>query len=161
MTRDFALTWVLRDVYDENYGNQLVPRIYGVYSLTEQLTLKGGVSAGYRTPNLKQGDSHWVEGGCGPNNDNCRDVGNSDLEPEKSTTYEVSLYYQADSGLRSSLTYFHADFDNKIEKPVLCETPAASPDCFYLGQGRSTRSTSIRTWARPRSTAWRWRSVRR
>lgn len=133
LTDAFALTSGLRYVYDENYGDELVPRIYGVYNLTSQLTLKGGVSAGYRTPDLKEGDSRWIEGGGGPGCPGCRDVGNSDLEPEKSTTYEASLYYQAESGLISSLTYFHTDYDNKIEKPIVCDTRAGDPSCIFAG----------------------------
>lgn len=135
LTNRFTLTTGMRAVYDENYGSELVPRIYGVYDLTKTLALKGGVSAGYRTPNLKQGNSYWVEGGCGPSNDNCRDVGNSDLQPEKSTTYEASLYYKNQAGLQASLTYFHTDFTNKIAKLELCQTPQSKPGCYYLGRG--------------------------
>lgn len=113
MTDAFTLTWGLRYVYDEKYGGEMVPRIYGTYDLTAQLTLKGGVSAGYRTPNLKQGDALWVENACGPRTD-CIIVGNSGLKPEKSTTYELGLYYHATVGIRSSLTLFHTDFTNKI-----------------------------------------------
>lgn len=131
MTDAFALTTGLRYVYDENYGDQLVPRVYGVYNLTSQLTLKGGVSAGYRTPDLKEGDSRWIEGGGGPGCPGCRDVGNTDLEPEKSTTYEAGLYYQATNGLISSLTYFHTDYDNKIEKPIVCDTRAGDASCIF------------------------------
>lgn len=133
MTQDFTLTWGLRYVYDEFYGGELVPRIYGVYKLTPQLSLKGGVSAGYRTPNLKQGDSFWVEGGCGDHS--CRDVGNSELQPESSVTYEAGLYYQSTKGLRTSITLFHTDFDNKIAKQEICESSKTAPTCMYLGEG--------------------------
>ncbi|ERJ19658.1 Putative outer membrane iron-siderophore receptor protein [Salinisphaera shabanensis E1L3A] len=135
MTDDFALTTGLRYVYDENYGDEFVPRMYGVYSLTPQLTLKGGVSAGYRTPDLKEGDSRWIEGGGGPGCPDCRDVGNSDLEPEKSTTYEASLYWQSETGgLASSLTVFRTDFDNKIQKPIVCDTRAGDAACPFASE---------------------------
>ncbi|WP_353219371.1 TonB-dependent receptor [Salinisphaera sp. S4-8] len=135
ITDTFALTTGLRYVYDENYGDELVPRLYGVYSLTPQLTLKGGVSEGYRTPDLKEGDSSWIEGGGGPRCPGCRDVGNSDLEPEKSTTYEASLYWQSEQGgLASSLTVFHTDFENKIQKPIVCDTRAGDAACPFAGE---------------------------
>lgn len=129
MTRDVTFTWGLRYVHDENYGSKLVPRVYGVYKMTPKLTIKGGVSGGYRTPNLKQGDGHWIENACGPRTD-CIVVGNSTLEPEKSRTYEAGLYYQAYRGLRTSLTLFHTDFSNKIGTEFICDDPAG---CTYLG----------------------------
>ena len=70
-------------VKDENYGSEVTPRLYTIYRRSPALTFKGGISAGYRTPDLKQGDSLWVEGGGGRNTDGA-DIGNSDLEPEKS-----------------------------------------------------------------------------
>lgn len=129
MTDRFTLTWGVRGVYDEKYGGQLVPRIYGTYDLTDTLVLKGGVSMGYRTPNLKQGDSGWIENACGPRID-CIIIGNSNLKPEKSTTYEIGLYYQTRAGLRTSLTFFHTEFTNKIGRRYICP-PSSS--CNYHG----------------------------
>ena len=139
ITDPFALTTGLRWVDDENYGSQLVPRAYGVYTLSPQLTVKGGISAGYRTPDLKEGDSEWIEGGGGPSLPGGRDVGNSDLKPEESLTYELSTHWTGFSGLNASLTLYHTDYDNKIEKPVIC---ARTPDgeggflynCEYRGE---------------------------
>jgi hypothetical protein len=44
MTDRFNLTGGLRYDYDENYKGNLSPRLYGVYSFNDNLTLKGGVS---------------------------------------------------------------------------------------------------------------------
>lgn len=139
ITDPFALTTGLRYVNDENYGSEFVPRVYGVYALTRQFTLKGGVSAGYRTPDLKEGDSNWLEGGGGPSLPGGRDVGNSDLKPEESRSYEIGAYWTGYSGLNANVTVYHTDYDNKIEKPVLCPT---TPDgnggflfnCEFQGQ---------------------------
>ncbi|WNL43167.1 TonB-dependent receptor [Halomonas sp. PAMB 3264] len=133
LTDRFSLTTGARLVDDENYGSQLVPRLYGVLNATRDLTIKGGVSAGYRTPDLKQGDSNWIEGGGGPNCPDCRDVGNSDLEAEKSTTYELAALWQGDSGLELGATLFHTDYRDKIEKPVLCDTREGDALCLYQG----------------------------
>jgi outer membrane receptor for ferrienterochelin and colicins len=43
-----TLTGGLRMDKDENYGTNWTPRGYGVWHLTDQWTIKGGVSAGYR-----------------------------------------------------------------------------------------------------------------
>nr|WP_262983949.1 TonB-dependent receptor [Halomonas elongata] len=135
LTERFSLTTGARWVKDENYGDEFVPRLYGVYSATPNLTFKGGVSAGYRTPDLKEGDDHWIEGGGGPGCPDCRDVGNSDLQPEKSTTYELAALWQGDSGLQASATLFHTDYEDKIDKPIICDTrDGVDASCLHLGE---------------------------
>ncbi|WP_110649436.1 TonB-dependent receptor domain-containing protein [Salinicola peritrichatus] len=133
LTDRFSLTTGARWVKDENYGSEFVPRLYGVFDATPTLTFKGGVSAGYRTPDLKEGDSNWLEGGGGPSCADCRDVGNSDLKPEKSLTYELAAYWQATPALLASATVFHTEFEDKIEKPVVCDTREGDASCIYLG----------------------------
>ncbi|SUI82251.1 Colicin I receptor precursor [Serratia quinivorans] len=59
MTNDFSLTSGIRMDQDQNYGNHWTPRMYGVWHLAEQWTLKGGVSAGYRSPDLRQSSANW------------------------------------------------------------------------------------------------------
>ena len=83
LTNDFSLTTGIRMDQDENFGSHWTPRMYGVWHLTEQWTLKGGVSAGYKSPDLRQSSANWgqVTGG------GVRKgiiVGNPDLQPEKS-----------------------------------------------------------------------------
>ncbi|MBL7249231.1 TonB-dependent receptor [Alloalcanivorax marinus] len=133
VTDDLALTAGLRWVDDENYGSEAVPRAYAVYNFTPQFTLKGGVSAGYRTPDLKQGDSNWVEGGGGRSVDG-GDIGNDDLKPEKSLTYELGALWEGYNGVQASVTVFHTDYDDKIEKPIICDR-VSGPDTTCLYQG--------------------------
>ncbi|MQM38742.1 Colicin I receptor [wastewater metagenome] len=129
----FSLTTGARWVRDENYGNELVPRLYGVYMASPRLTVKGGVSAAYRTPDLKEGDSNWVEGGGGPRRDGA-DVGNSALEPEESITYELAALWRGYDGVEAGVTVFYTDYDNKIEKPTICDIDQGDPSCTYLGE---------------------------
>lgn len=128
-----ALTFGARYVEDENYGGQFVPRLYANYKLGETFMLKGGASGGYRTPDLKQGDSDWVEGGGGRSVDGA-DVGNSALKAESSLTYELSgnwTWNRADA----SLTFYRTDFDDKIQKPIICqESSEGAYDCAYQGE---------------------------
>ncbi|MCV5004839.1 TonB-dependent receptor, partial [Escherichia coli] len=44
LTNDFALTAGLRMDKDENFGTHWTPRVYGVWHLADEWTLKGGVS---------------------------------------------------------------------------------------------------------------------
>ena len=130
---EFSLTGGGRFVHDENYGSEFTPRLYGVYTLTDDWTLKAGISKGYRTPDLKQGDSDWVEGGGGRRIDGA-DVGNSDLKPEHSVSYELAALWQGDNGLEASATLYHTDFKDRISKPIICgaDTPTVY-DCSYQG----------------------------
>ncbi len=133
VTDPLALTAGLRWVDDENYGSEAVPRAYAVYNVNPAFTVKGGVSAGYRTPDLKQGDSNWVEGGGGRSVDG-GDIGNDDLKPEKSLTYELGAHWQAYNGVEASVTVFHTDYDDKIEKPIICDRiDGTDVTCLYQG----------------------------
>ena len=48
LTNAWALTGGLRLDDDDNYGSHLSPRLYSVWNMTPEWTLKGGVSTGYR-----------------------------------------------------------------------------------------------------------------
>ncbi|RVV97587.1 TonB-dependent receptor [Mesobaculum littorinae] len=124
LTDRFALTLGLRYDHNENYGSNVTPRVYGVYDLTPALTLKGGVSGGYRVPELKQADAGIAEpsGGRGSN---ALDVGNTDLQPEESTNYEFGLVWEGPRGIQASATVYHTSFENKIDRDVICDTPEA------------------------------------
>ncbi|BBI63579.1 hypothetical protein HSBAA_48850 [Vreelandella sulfidaeris] len=59
LAEDVALTGGLRIDDDENYGSHLSPRLYSVWNMTPDWTLKGGLSTGYRSPNLREITSDW------------------------------------------------------------------------------------------------------
>src|SRR5690606_11422383 len=48
----------------------------------------------------------------------CYMAGNPDLKPEESTNYELGVGYDR-AGWRFNVTYFHTDFENKIEYAAL------------------------------------------
>ncbi|MFW1667456.1 TonB-dependent receptor domain-containing protein, partial [Acinetobacter ursingii] len=53
VTDRFNLTLGARYDYDELYEGNISPRIYGVYNLTDQFIVKGGVSTGYKQPDIR------------------------------------------------------------------------------------------------------------
>ena len=77
-----------------------------------RLTLKGGVSGGYKTPTLKQADSNIFEpsGGDG----RARDQGNTDLKPEESTNYEIGAIWETQNGVQLGLTAYHTRFPEYV-----------------------------------------------
>lgn len=126
MTDAFALTAGVRLDDDENYGSHLSPRLYGVWQAAPRWTVKGGVSTGFRSPNLREVTADWGQTSRGG------DVyGNPDLEPETSVNKEVSLHYTVPGGLRSNVTLFHNDFEDKITR-IACpvEICDAGPNQF-------------------------------
>ena len=125
LTNDFSLTSGIRMDRDQNFGSHWSPRMYGVWHLTEQWTMKGGVSAGYRSPDLRQSSASWgqVTGG-GVRNGII--VGNPDLQPEKSLSEEIGLMWDSLEGVNAGVTVFNTDFKNKITEVRRCED---TPDC--------------------------------
>lgn len=111
--RAFAITAGLRYDDDENFGGQLSPRLYGVWRMAERWVLKGGVSTGYRSPDLRELTPDWGQISRGGNV-----YGNPDLEPETSRNYELGLRYSA-AATQFGFTVFHNDFEDKITR-VAC-----------------------------------------
>jgi outer membrane receptor for ferrienterochelin and colicins len=109
---DLALTLGARYEDHEAFGGHISPRAYLVWNTTENWTMKGGVSRGYKTPTLNQlHDGISSVGGQGSN----ISFGNPDLDPETSTNTEFGIYYDNLSNFNANATLFHTKFKDKIE----------------------------------------------
>lgn len=131
LTDDFALTAGLRMDRDQNYGTHWSPRLYGVYHVDSQWTLKGGVSTGYKSPDIRSSVEGWgqITGGGG---DPAIIVGNSQLKPETSVSHELGILWEGEQGISTGLTLFSTDFKNKITEQRRCtdDTGSASGQCM-------------------------------
>ncbi|MGX3097534.1 TonB-dependent receptor domain-containing protein [Helicobacter sp. 23-1046] len=107
------LTAGARVNYNSRYGINLSPRIYlSVNAIDDWLVIKGGVSSGYRAPNLSYLSNSVVNiSGRGRN----YNYGNENLKPETSLNYELSLISDNDY-VATSLTGFFIDFKNRIDR---------------------------------------------
>jgi len=95
----------------DDYANEISPRLYAVYQLSDTITLKGGFGQGFRAPSLTElsadyqvlaaGGRFWVEG-------------NPELEPERSKTYEGGIEYRDNDWAASARI-----FENQLENLVL------------------------------------------
>ncbi|EOA8954609.1 TonB-dependent receptor [Vibrio harveyi] len=112
LTDNFALTLGLRYDDNEQFNSHFSPRVYGVWTLNPEWTMKGGVSTGYRAPSLTEMEEDWVQESC---NGKCEVYGNADLKPESSVNTELGMYYSGVNDLNSSLTVFYNDFKDKID----------------------------------------------
>ncbi|OCL98620.1 Colicin I receptor precursor [Aliarcobacter thereius] len=109
-TDDLAIT--LSGRYDDNeqFGSNFSPKAYAVYSLTDNLNLKGGITTGYKAPSLRASSDDFATASMGG-----AMIGNPDLEAEKSTNYEAGVSYDnSDLGLAASLMIFQIDFKDKL-----------------------------------------------
>ena len=100
-------------------------------------TRKGGVSTGYRAPDLRSvvpGYYYTTQRGAGVI------VSNPDLKPEESTSYEFGFAYDG-AAYSFAATYFHTDFENKIQYAPL--------GYFKAAGGPRTRTSSA-----PAPRAW-------
>jgi len=85
----------------------LTPNVGLSYLLTDYLKLRAGYSEAFVMPGADQMAADYTIFGTSY-------VGNPNLSPEKSKTYEggIDVFYQS---LKGSLTYFSTDFKDKIE----------------------------------------------
>lgn len=125
ITPDFALTGGLRMDDHEIYGQHFSPRGYAVWHATDQFTFKGGVSTGFKAPEIRTvapGYAYTTGGAnCtyGPTGTCGVIIGDPDLKPETSTSYEISGLWDNQAGLRLGATYFYTDFKDKISNSLI------------------------------------------
>src|SRR5690554_5508330 len=108
---DLALTLGVRYDDHESFGGNVSPRAYLVWNATDSWTLKGGVSRGYKTPDLN--DLHNGINGITAQG-RAVTVGNPDLDPETSTNTEFGVYFDNLAGFNANATLFHNKFKDKI-----------------------------------------------
>ena len=119
LTDDFTLT--LSGRYDDNeaFESQFSPKVYGVYHINDNFTLKGGVTSGFKVPDLRNAASDYGMSSMGGTV-----IGNPDLKPEKSLNKEIGLAYEnLDWGLDTSVTVYVTDFKDKVNRTGnICDT---------------------------------------
>ncbi|MFC3440676.1 TonB-dependent receptor domain-containing protein [Sphingobium rhizovicinum] len=124
VTDGFNITGGAR--YDDHstFGNKWSPRAYAVWNITDAITLKGGVSRGFKTPRVEQiADGIIGFGGQG----RIPLIGSPNLTPETSTSYEAGLYYDGQGFFSGNVTLFNNDFNDKIA------SGPGIPNCQFAG----------------------------
>jgi len=90
----------------EEDQNRLTPQIGLAWMVMDGLKLRAQYAEAFVMPSADQLAADYESFGT-------KTVGNPDLDPEKSSTYEGGLDY-AYKSLNASLTYFYSDFEDKI-----------------------------------------------
>ncbi|MCT7514483.1 TonB-dependent receptor domain-containing protein [Aliarcobacter cryaerophilus] len=128
VTDALALTFSGRYDHNEQFGGEFSPKAYAVYSLTDNLNLKGGVIKGYKAPSLRNSAPEYMLNSRGG-----ALIPNPNLEPEKSWTYEAGIAYEnPDVGLGGSLMLFQTDFKDKITRSSRIAGSQTAGSQFYI-----------------------------
>ncbi|MFE3838421.1 TonB-dependent receptor domain-containing protein [Pseudogemmobacter sonorensis] len=156
---DFALTLGLRYNDHEEYDGHFTPRLYGVWDATDSLTIKGGVSTGFRAPDIRAitpGYAYTTGGSaCSSNSPpSCGVIiADPDLKPETSTSFELAALYDTGT-MQFGATLFHTKFKDKIENYRTNEFwtgpeyPGAGPNAgstfpYYIWYNRNVSRATI------------------
>jgi outer membrane receptor for ferrienterochelin and colicins len=127
MTPAFTLTTGARLDHDELYGSRVSPRVYGVYALDDQWTLRGGVATGFKAPTLRQSTGGYcmTTGGAAGATPGTL-CGNPELKPETSVAQEIGVRRDAGADFASA-TLFNNAFKNKVASYDTGVADPASP----------------------------------
>lgn len=124
-----ALTTGIRMDDHQTYGDHWSPRAYLVYNATDTVTVKGGWATAFKAPSLLQLNPDWTTNSC---RGSCSIVGNPDLKPETSESFELGLYYRGEEGwlenVEGSITTFQNNVDDMID---VLRTSSASEASGY------------------------------
>jgi len=110
LTERLAITGGLRLDDHAQYGVHANPRLYAVWHTTDSWTLKGGVSRGFKAPELRA----VIEDYAYLRRNTFVMLGNPDLKPESSTNYEFSSLWSNNKDLSGGITFFYNDFKDKL-----------------------------------------------
>lgn len=107
-----ALTGGLRLDHDQAYGTELVPQLNVSQQLGEVLTVRGGVGRAIRAPDFTERYNANGRAGIVPNGFN---VGNAQLQAERTINYEAGADYRPMAGLTAKATLFLRKGNNQID----------------------------------------------
>ena len=126
ITDTLTATGGLRYDDHDKFGGHWSPRAYLVWNTSEMLTLKGGVSRGFRAPKVNQ----IMDGVIGlAGQGTTITLGNPDLKPEVSTSTEFGMLFDNLQGWTSSATVFHNEVKDKIVGSIRCDSASRIAGC--------------------------------
>lgn len=119
-----AITLGARYDHHDAFGGHVSPRLYAVWTASEQWTIKGGVSEGYKAPTVNELHD-GINGATGQGT--VITIGTPTLQPETSRNTEIGVYFDNGNGFNANVTLF----ENRFEDRISTGTPV--PNCFATG----------------------------
>lgn len=127
LSEDVSATFGARRDDHDAFGEHISPRLYLVWNASEQVTVKGGISQGFKAPDLNQ----LIDGVNGVGGQGTTlSIGNPELDPEVSTSKEIALLFDNMRDTTASVTLFHNKIKDKISDEGDC-TLAFISSCAY------------------------------
>lgn len=123
VNEDWLFIPAVRVDYHENYGHEFSPKIGTTYNLSENARIKANYGKGFRAPTISELYSEINHGSF-------MIYGNKDLEPEKSTNFDISLEGEKGKAF-AKVTYFDNDVNNLID--YNSATDADGSWCLIMG----------------------------
>lgn len=140
ITDNLSLTLGARYSYSDLFDGIFIPRAYLVYQPLDWITLKGGVSKGYRAPQAR-----LLGSGIYSSSADYDYYGNPDASPEESTNYEIGVNFDMKYA-NFSITGFLIDYKNELYSDEYNsgeilpngEVCSAGTSCFiYTNRGKN------------------------
>ncbi|HUH42644.1 MAG TPA: TonB-dependent receptor [Sulfurimonas sp.] len=119
---DFILTLGGRYDKHENFGAELSPKAYLVYKFDEYNRIKGGYGHGFNAPALTQSSDNYVFINPVLPPLTLKFIGNSELKPESSDSFEVGYEHNKDSNIFKT-TFFYTKIKDLITYELISTTP--------------------------------------
>lgn len=152
LTQDLTATLGLRYDHHDRFGSHVSPRAYLVWSATDLISVKGGVSRGFRAPRLNQ----LVDGISGVSGQGqTMTIGNPNLKPEVSTSTELGMLFDNKKGWSGSATLFHNNVKDMISTSGGSCADAPISSCAY--NPTATYAMNLdngKTWGLELSSRW-------
>jgi outer membrane receptor for ferrienterochelin and colicin len=129
------------DLHDR-WGSEANPKASVLYNVTESLKIRGSVGTAFKGPPLVRlyGDG-WRMGPYLVH-------ANPDLEPEKSTGYQVGVEYSFTEGFLGKLSFFRNDIKDLISSRIVRNTPPPHDLYWYNVDEAMTRGVEASIAAR-------------
>lgn len=108
---NFGITLGGRYEDHSGFGGHFSPRAYLVWNTNDILTVKGGVSTGYKVPSAKGLEDNLINLS---RQGKSFTFGNPDLKPEESTNYELGFNVQPNDQITFTATGFYNEIENAI-----------------------------------------------
>ncbi|AOT10482.1 TonB-dependent receptor plug domain-containing protein [Pseudoalteromonas luteoviolacea] len=125
-TDDFLMGWALRFEDYDSFGSTTNFKIMGQYQLTDDLSVRGSVSTGFRAPTVGQANVSNVQTNLSsgvlvdsallpPTNPVSEILGGTELQPEESESYTLGFVYQT-GDLFLTIDYYNIQVEDRLSQ---------------------------------------------
>lgn len=116
----------------ESKANSFNPKLGLVYKANEKLTIRSSLGKAFRAPNVYELAKDW-ESSSSSTIYKC----NPDLQPEKSTNYEIGFDYQVDKSLLTRINLYQSDVTEIIDKKNTLDSSTGKTISQFINSGKA------------------------